>query len=228
MYLPFALGGAWEEAVWVITDHNLQNRTLECVWFTTSSCLIPWLLFLFLRILCFYLEQLLETFFVNWRVYFYIGVPQCIIVKEYPNWHTYKNRFFMVDGKHDADLTACGFSFKRIIWLQIFQIKKKSLFATYSSKRICRLPEALLWPGRYIKNISLCRKFSILLWILKVWKAIDTVVCVWRSGLEWGTEGWGWDGFRKQSSINSVRCEVTGLFRTLYIEPLLLGFFFRK
>lgn len=30
----------------------------------------------------------------------------------------------MVDGKHDADLTACGFSFKRIIWLQIFQIKK--------------------------------------------------------------------------------------------------------
>ena len=47
----------------------------------------------------------------------------------------------MIYGKHDANLTACGFSFKRIIWLQIFQIKTKSLLATYSSKRIRKLPE---------------------------------------------------------------------------------------
>ena len=39
-----------------------------------------------------------------------------------------------------------------------------------------------------------------------------------------GQRAGNWDDLRKQSGIYSISCEVTGIFRILYTEPLLLIF----
>lgn len=111
-----------------------QTTKPSCVCNSLISFLWPphylTLIFAFMdSVLLFWASQ---NLFGSWRICMYFLTHCC---NKNIQTDIHKNRFFMIYGKHYANYIACGFSFKRILWLQIFK-EKMSLFATYPSKRI--------------------------------------------------------------------------------------------